>query len=301
MSLLEGPIPALITPFTRDNQVNVKLLRELTEWLLTQKAHGFFVAGTSGEGFLMSVAERQLVLETVVDQVRGRVPVLAHAGALATADAVALAQGAAAAGADGVSAVPPFYYRVDDAAIVQHYAAIGAACPLPLYVYNIPDATGILITADQFAQLLKAVPTLSGMKYSAHDMFNLHQIIELGSGQLNILSGLDQVFLPALTIGVDGAVGTTFNYMCLQYHNLYEAFQRGDMQTALSLQRAVNRVVAVVASYGTRAALNKAPLRLLGFDELDDGRLPIRPLTPEERERLRADLAAAGFFELERR
>ncbi len=300
MPLLEGPIPALVTPFDRDNRVNVKLLRELTEWLLAQKAQGFFVTGTSGEGFLMTVAERQLTLETVIDQVRGRVPILAHAGALATADAVALAQGAQEAGADGVSAVPPFYYRVDDEGIVQHYAAIGAASSLPLYVYNIPPTTGILITAAQFAKLLQAVPTLAGMKYSAHDMFNLRQIIELGQGKLNVLSGLDEVFLSALAIGVDGAVGTTLNYMCLQYHQLYQAFRRGDLQTALELQTKVNRVVAVVGSFGTRAVLNKAPLKLLGFDDMDDGRLPIRAITAEEWERLSADLTAAGFFDLER-
>jgi len=300
MALLEGPIPALVTPFTADGQVNVRLLRDLVEWLLAQQAQGFFVNGTSGEGFLMSLAERQYALEAVIGQTRGRVPILAHVGALATADAVALARGAAEAGADGVSAVPPFYYHVDDAGLVAHFAAIGAASGLPLYVYNIPGTTGTLITAAQFQRLLEAVPTLAGMKYTAHDLFNLRRIIELAPERLNILSGFDEVFLAALSMGVDGAVGCTLNYMCRQYYELYQAFRRGDMQRALEIQSTVNRVVAVVGSFGTPGALTKAPLRLLGFDEMDEGRLPIRPLTPEEWERLRTELGAAGFFALER-
>ncbi len=300
MALMEGPIPALVTPFTADGQVNVRLLRELVEWLLAQGAQGFFVNGTSGEGFLMSFAERQEALQAVIAQTRGRVPVLAHVGALATAEAVALAQGAAEAGADGVSAVPPFYYRVDDAGLVQHFAAIGAASPLPLYVYNIPANTGILVTAAHFERLLAAVPSLAGMKYTAHDLFNLRCIIELAPERLNVLSGFDEVFLAALSMGVHGAVGCTLNYMCRQYYQLYQAFRRGDLRTALELQSTVNRVVAVVGSFGSSTALTKAPLKLLGFEEMDEGRPPIRPLTPEEWERLCADLTAAGFFALER-
>ncbi len=299
MPLLEGPVPALVTPFTKDNEVNVQLLQELVEWQLAQKAGGFFVTGSSGEGFLMSIPERQLVVETVIKQVRGRVPVVVQVGALATQDAVALAEGAAAAGADGVGTVPPFYYRADYEGIKQHFAAIGAASDLPLYLYNIPVTTGVLITAAQFGRLIEDVPALAGMKYTAHNLFNMQQIIELGDGRLNILSGLDEIFLPALAIGVDGAIGTTFNYMCLQFHQIYQAFKAGDMARAREIQSTVNRVITVVTSFGTLAALNKAPLRFLGFD-IDDGRAPIRPLTGEEREKIKADLEAAGFFDLER-
>ena len=300
MPTLEGPIPALVTPFSRDNEINVKLLQELVEWLLAQRAGGFFVNGTSGEGFLMSLPERQMALETVVGQVRGRVPVVVNVSALATQDAVTLAKGAAAAGVDGVSAVPPFYYRVDDEAIKCHFAAIGSATSLPLYLYNIPVTTGLLITAAQFGQLLSAVPTLSGMKYSAHDLFNLRRIIELGEGHLNILSGYDEVFLPALSIGVDGAIGSTLNYMCLQYRRIYEAFRNSELALALEIQSKVNRVISAVVGLGTLAAVTKAPLSFLGFG-IDDGRAPIRALTDEERVRLKADLETAGFFDLERR
>ena len=299
MPTLEGPIPALVTPFTRDDEINVTLLQELVEWLLAQRAGGFFVNGTSGEGFLMSLPERQLALETVVDQVRGRVPVVANVSALATRDAVTLAQGAAAAGVDGVSAVPPFYYPLDDEAITCHFATIGLATSLPLYLYNIPVTTGLLITAAQFGQLLSAVPAFSGMKYSVHDLFNLRKIIELGEGRLNILSGYDEVFLPALSIGVDGAIGSTLNYMCLQYRRIYEAFRNGELALALQIQSKVNRVISAVAALGTLAAVTKAPLSFLGFG-IDDGRAPIRALTDEERVRLKADLETAGFFDLER-
>jgi N-acetylneuraminate lyase len=299
MSLLEGAIPALVTPFTKEDEVDVKLLQELIEWQLAQKAGGLYLTGSTGEGFLMSIPERQLVVETVVKQVRGRVPVVSQVGALASRDAAALAKGAEAAGADGVSAVPPFYFRVDYAGLKLHYATIGSACGLPLYLYNVPATTGVLVTAAQFGQLIQDVPTVAGMKYTAYDFFNMRQIIELDGGRLNIVSGPDEMFLPALSMGVDGAIGTTLNYMCLQFHQIYQAFKAGDMGCALEIQSKVNHVIAVLLKYGTLGAINKAPLRFLGFD-IDDGRAPIRPLTDQEREKLRADLEEAGFFDLER-
>jgi N-acetylneuraminate lyase len=271
----------------------------LVEWQLAQKAGGLYLTGSTGEGFLMSIPERQVVVETVVKQVRGRVPVVAQVGALASRDAAALAKGAEAAGADGVSAVPPFYFQVDYDGLKLHYATIGAASSLPLYLYNVPATTGVLVTAAQFGQLIQDVPTVAGMKYTAYDFFNMRQIIELEGGRLNIVSGPDEMFLPALSMGVDGAIGTTLNYMCLQFHQIYQAFKAGDMAQALEVQSKVNHVIAVLLKYGTRGAINKAPLRFLGFD-IDDGRAPIRPLTDGEREQLRVDLEEAGFFDLER-
>jgi N-acetylneuraminate lyase len=299
MPLLEGAIPALVSPFTKEDEVDVKLLQELVEWQLAQKAGGLYLTGSTGEGLLMSIPERQLVAETVVKQVRGRVPVVAQVGALASRDAATLAEGAEAAGADGISAVPPFYFRVDYDGLKLHYATIGAASSLPLYLYNVPATTGVLVTAAQFGQLIQDVPTVAGMKYTAYDFFNMRQIIELEGGRLNIVSGPDEMFLPALSVGVDGAIGTTLNYMCLQFHQIYQAFKARDTARALEIQSKVNHVIAALLSYGTLGAINKAPLRFLGFD-IDDGRAPIRPLTDEEREKLKADLEAAGFFDLER-
>jgi N-acetylneuraminate lyase len=299
MALLKGAIPALATPFTKDDRVNVQVLRELVEWLLVQKASGFYVTGSSGEGFLMSIPERQLVVQTVVNQVKGRVPVIVQVGALATRDCVALAKGAAEAGADAVSSVPPFYYRVDYSGLKLHYASIGAASGLPLYIYNVPATTGVSVSPSQFGQLAKEVPTVVGMKYTAHDMFAMRQILELNNGQLNIVSGADEMFLPALSIGSHGAIGTTLNYMCYQFNQIYECFHKGEMKQALEIQAKVNRVISVLLGFGTLGAILKAPLQLLGFG-IDDGRAPNRPLTDEERARLQTGLREAGFFELER-
>jgi N-acetylneuraminate lyase len=224
--------------------------------------------------------------------------VLVHVGALATQDSVALAEGAATVGADAVCAVPPFYYRVDDEGLKRHFATIASASGLPLYLYNIPATTGVLVTANQFGWLMRQVPSLAGMKYSAYDLFNMQQIVELND-RLNVLSGLDEIFLAALVMGGDGAIGGTLNYMCLQFHQIYQAFKAGDMPRAQAIQSQVNRVINVVLSFGTLASLHKAPLRLLGFD-IDEGRGPIRPLTDEEHEKLKADLETAGFFDLER-
>jgi N-acetylneuraminate lyase len=298
VSLLAGPILALATPFTENGEVNIPLLQDLVEWQLSQQARGFFVAGSTGEGFLMTIKERQLVAETVIQQVRNRVPVVIQVGALATLDSVALAEGAEVAGADGVSSTPPFYYKTDERGLACHFAAIGAASSLPLYLYNFPQTTGVLVSAGQFARLLEQVPSLAGMKYTSYSFSDLLQIIDVCRGRSNILSGCDEIFLPALVMGVDGAISATANYMCWQFNQIYSAFKTGDLASAQEVQSRVNRLIAVLESYDTWAAF-KAPLSFLGFD-IDDGRAPIRRLADDERESLKEDLKTAGFFELQR-
>ncbi|OUC05406.1 hypothetical protein RY27_27515, partial [Litorilinea aerophila] len=128
MPQFQGAWPALLTPFTARDEVNIPVLRAVIDYLLGKGIGGFYVCGSTGEGVYMSVAERQRVAETVVEQVNGRVPVIVHVGALALPDAVALASHAQAIGADAVaSIIPPFYNDV--ASIVDYFTALSAAAP----------------------------------------------------------------------------------------------------------------------------------------------------------------------------
>ncbi|PKO20338.1 MAG: N-acetylneuraminate lyase, partial [Chloroflexi bacterium HGW-Chloroflexi-1] len=141
MFQLTGMMSALLTPFDAEGNVNFTILSDLLEWQLARGLTGFYILGSTGEGLLMSEAERRTVAEAVVRQVKGRVPVVVHVGSLTTRTACALAAHAAEIGADATSSIPPFYYNVGPEGVKQYYIQVAAASGLPFYIYNIPGAT----------------------------------------------------------------------------------------------------------------------------------------------------------------
>ncbi|MBN1934756.1 MAG: dihydrodipicolinate synthase family protein [Anaerolineae bacterium] len=294
MEKYRGVWPALVTPLTKDDQVNTQVARRLVDWLIDCGAGGFYVCGGTGEGILLPVEARQLMAETVLEQVNGRVPVIVHVGAAATADALVLARHAEQAGANAVASIPPFYYNVGFEAIKEHYELIAGASPLPLYIYYIPGATGVNVTAAQMWELCQ-IPNVRGFKYSAFDLYLLERILALAGDSLNVFCGPDQLFAPMLAVGVDGAIGSTYNVLTRHYVKLYDAFRNRDIDEARRLQSSANRVIDVWTAYDLPAI--KEMLRMLGFD-CGHCRRPFRRLNAAEVARLRAGLAQAGFFEL---
>jgi N-acetylneuraminate lyase len=265
--------------------VNHAALRRLAEFHIQGGVSGFFVCGGSGEGLLLGADERQAVLETVMNAVRGRVKVIAHIGALETGTAQQLAAHAAGLGVDAVAAVPPVYFRVDDDALYQHYQLIAdAAGSTPVYLYNIPSATGVEITARVMARLIE-IPTVRGIKYSSYNLFDLRNIIELLPGELTVLSGFDEVCLAGLAMGAHGAIGSTYNVMPATFAALYQAVQAGDLAAAQDLQFRANRVIKALLTVPLIAGL-KAVLSAWGYD-CGGPRRPQRPLTAEERQTAR--------------
>jgi N-acetylneuraminate lyase len=263
--------------------------------LIAREIGGLYVCGGTGEGVLLPVDVRRTMAETVIEQADGRVPVIVHVGATATADAVTLARHAAQAGADGVAAVPPFYYKVGFRAIKEHYTLISGASSLPLYLYYIPGATGVTLSAAQMWELCQ-LPNAAGFKYTSFDMYLLEQILALAQGALNVFSGPDQLFAPMLAVGVDGAIGTTYNVLPRHFARIYQAFQRGDVPEARRLQSQGNRVIDTFIRYGGLPAV-KEMMRMLGFD-CGTCRRPLGRLTEDEVKALREDLDEVGFWEL---
>jgi N-acetylneuraminate lyase len=296
--LVHGILSALITPMNdTGTSVNYATLRQLVEFHIQSGVSGFFVCGGSGEGLLLSVEERQSVLETVVAAAGGRASVIAHVGALDTATVQRLAAHAVGLGVAGVAAVPPVYFRVDDDALFAHYRLIAeAAAGTPVYLYNIPSATGVEITAQTMAKLIE-LPTVRGIKYSSYNLFDMRNIVELAPGELTVLSGFDEVCLAALCMGAHGAIGSTYNVMPATFTALYRAVQAGDLAQAQDLQFRANRVIKALLSVPLIAGL-KAVLSAWGYD-CGGPRRPQRPLAAAERERLLAAVTAAGLDQLE--
>ncbi|MBL7199113.1 MAG: dihydrodipicolinate synthase family protein [Anaerolineae bacterium] len=295
MQRFTGVWPALITPLTEDDHINVSTARRLVDHLIDAEIGGLYVCGGTGEGILLPSAERQRMAEVVIEQANGRVPVIIHVGAVATADAVALAAHAEKAGADGVASIPPFYYAVGFQAIVEHYRLIARASSLPLYLYYIPGSTGVTVTAQQMWELCQ-IPNVRGFKYTSFDMYLLEQILALGRDALNVFSGPDQLFAPMLTVGVDGAIGTTYNLLPGHFVKLHKRFRAGDIDSARLLQSQANRVIDAFSRHGGLPAV-KEMMRMLGFD-CGHCRRPFGRLSEDQVAALRADLDRIGFWAL---
>ena len=288
-----GAWPALLTPATPDGGVNVAVLRDLTAHLIDKGIAGLYLCGSTGEGVFMSVVERKLVTETVLDEVQGRVPVVVHVGSVATRDAVALAQHARAAGADGVASIlPPFRRGLDD--IYLHYTTIAAAVPeMPFYPYLFG---GEIDALSLMQELVKRIPNIAGAKYTGPNMYELHAIAELGGGGWTLFSGMDQQCVFAAMFGAAANIGSTLNMTPGVYREIHASIARGDFVRARNLQLRANRITRVYHNFGTFGALYEA-MRVLGFD-CGEPRRPHSPLPPEKRAAFRAALAAVDFAEL---
>lgn len=295
--ILRGIFPALVTPMSEDgSEVNYSALRQLVEMQITSGVHGFFICGGSGEGILLTADERRQILETVLDQNRRRVKIIAHVGAISTAQGQELARHAASLDVDAIAAIPPIYFKVDATALRDHYRLIAeAAGETPLWVYNIPSATGVEITANVMADLM-TIPTVSGIKYSSYNLFDMKKIIAL-SPNITVLSGFDEVCVAGLSMGAHGAIGSTYNVLPATFVKLYDAATRGDWAQAQEIQGRANEVIQALISVPLMAGM-KAILAAWGIP-CGGPRRPQRPLTESERAAILVAVNKAGIQELE--
>ena len=289
MSSFNGAWPALVTPFTDEDKVNVGVLRELVEYLIDKEVGGFYVCGGTGEGLFMVPEERKLVTEIVVDQVNGRVPVIAHIGSMIVGDAVQLAEHAQEVGAAGISSViPPMFQNSES--LYTYFARVGAAAPnIPLLTYIFGGPTDAVALMRQ----LMDIPTVAGAKYTGPNMYEFREIVELRGDNWSIFSGMDEQCIYAAMQGACGNIGSTLNYIPGIYREIHDSYKKGNIAQGQHLQVCANQVTRVLFSFGFFGAL-KEVMRMLGFD-CGKPRLPHVPFA-EERDDLRAQLEAIDFF-----
>ena len=288
-----GVYPALMTPFDEKDRVNEDVVRAMVDRHLAAGMRGFFVCGSAGEGLAMRTAERKRLAEVVIDQVQGRGLVIVHVGAIPSVVSAELAAHAESVGADAVSSVPPIYYNAGLEGIVRHYQTIAAATTLPIVAYNIPATTGITMTLPVMAELFK-IENVIGMKFTYYNYYEMRNIIEMMDEQCLILSGSDEMFLPALVMGANGAIGSTQNIAPELFVEIYQAFLEGDLDRARALQYRANRMVlALLTCGGVRAW--KAVLSRQGF-AMGGCRPPLTNVTGEQETALLKSLEGMGLF-----
>ncbi|MBT4101067.1 MAG: hypothetical protein HOM68_26395 [Gemmatimonadetes bacterium] len=292
--LARGIWPALCTAFDDSaEQVHAERVRSLLRSLIDAGSQGFFVCGGTGEGRVMSVPERMNMAELVADEVAGVVPLILQVGGTTTQEAVELAQHAAhVKGIDAVASVAPADQPNDLDAAVAHYAAIGGATNLPFYVYWLMGEADQRITADHFLEAMKGVPNFTGIKFTDHNLYMFGQLIDRSDGTINAISGPDEMALPAMVMGAEAAIGTTYNVMPRLYLQMRAAFEAGQLEEAIQCQRRANQVIRILIEHGVLASV-KAMLAWRGTP-VGPPRL-VEPLSPQVESALRADIDTLEF------
>jgi len=282
---IRGVIPALLTPFDKDENLDEKGLRALIGKLLEEGVHGLYLAGSTGEGFLMSQEERKKVVEIAMDEVAGRVPVIVHVGAISTRLSLELTHHASDQGADAISSVPPFYYKFGEKEIIEYYRELAAATALPMIIYNIPLAG--LMGYETILKLAK-LPGVEGIKYTATSHFEITRLKSDLGADFMVYSGADEMALSGLMAGADGIIGSTYNAISDTFLALYSVYMEGKLEEAQNIMKEGVAVIMQLLSYGSIFALLKAINRWGGVPA-GYARKPFTNFTEEEEEKIKKD------------
>ncbi|NOU86314.1 N-acetylneuraminate lyase [Paenibacillus sp. LMG 31460] len=282
-----GIFTALLTPMHENGAIDFDSLTRLVEHQIEQGIHGFYVGGSTGEGFILTSEERKQVLEVVVRAAAGRVTIISHVGCISTMESINLAKHAELQGVDAVSAVVPFYYKVSMKEIREHYEAIMAAVSVPMIVYHFPGATGVSLSMDFYEQMSRN-PQCIGVKFTSLNLFEMQQIRARCGQDFLIFNGHDEVYSAGAYAGADGAIGSTFNMMPGLFAQMYELVvseNRPLMASLQSMQAEANEVIAHMIQFDV-IAYEKYMLYLQGVLATPTVRQPLKQFTAEEREQI---------------
>lgn len=291
---MHGVVPPTITAFHDDESVDYEATAAHARYVVEGGAHGVFPLGTNGEFPLLTPEERDGVVEAVVEEIDGDVPVIAGVGAPSTRQTVAHAEHAESVGADGVVVVTPYYFPLDHDGAVEHYQRVADAVDIPVYIYHIPSKTGNSLSLETLDDLAD-IDNLAGLKDSSKDVPWLGQAID-AHPEMTFLAGSDSLLFPGLEVGCTGVVSAVANAFPELVVDLYEAYDEGDEERARELQSEV---------YDVRDAIKRGPymagvktvlsIRDTGFDP-GPLRSPLRKMDEEDREALEADLDELGLL-----
>jgi 4-hydroxy-tetrahydrodipicolinate synthase len=290
---IRGIIPPVATPMQANEDLDLPRLKWFIDHLIANGVHGIFVLGTNSEFYALDDKEKQQVIATAVEHVRGRVPVYAGTGAEATREAVRLTQMAEKEGADGVSVITPYFILPNQQEIYDHYRRIAEHTKLPVVLYNNPGTCGgVKIEVDTVARLAQ-IPNIVAIKDSSGDLQNTNEMIRAVPERFSVLMGRDTLIFPALMFGAKGAVPATGNIAPKLLVEIYETFQRGDIQGSKAAQLKLNPI-RMSLTLGTAPGGVKAALQLLGMP-IGPCRSPVAALPPDKLQKMRSALEAGGL------
>ncbi|HWI62492.1 MAG TPA: 4-hydroxy-tetrahydrodipicolinate synthase [Symbiobacteriaceae bacterium] len=291
----KGIIPAMATPCDRWGNVNETALRKLVNFLLAGGVHGLFPLGSQGEFYALTTEAKKQVLEIVIDETRGRVPVYAGTAALTTRETIELTQLAYDLGASAVSILTPYFTNLNQRELKEYFAETARAVPnMPILLYNNPARTKVNLNVDTVADLAK-VDNIVGVKDSTGDLSLTGEYLRATKGMdFHVLAGRDTVIYASLCHGASGSIASCANVIPALMVEIYEAFQAGDHARSLAAQYKL-APLRLAFELGTFPVVVKEALNLIGIDA-GEPIAPVLPMAPEAREKLRQVLIGMGVL-----
>lgn len=287
-------IPAMVTPFTEDLELDLPRVRELANRLIEGGADSILVNATTGEAPTIFYPSKIELFKAVIDEVAGRVPVIAYSGDNCTADSVDFSKQVEELGVDGLLLVVPYYNKPPQEGMYQHFKAIAEAVDLPCLLYNIPGRCGVNMTAETTLRLAHDVPNIVGIKEASGDLDQVKAIIDGAPEGFVVYSGDDSSTLDIMKLGGVGVVSTIGNVCPERMKEIIDLFVAGKIEEAEAKNEALLPLMNGLFAT-TNPILPKEALKLLGFP-VGGVRLPLVDATPEQSAQLEKVMREVGVL-----
>ncbi|TZF98633.1 dihydrodipicolinate synthase family protein (plasmid) [Chryseobacterium panacisoli] len=232
----EGIYPAVLTPFTKEGEIDFEMFALNTEAQIKAGVHGIILAGTLGEASALETEEKFELLKYAKQITQGRIPVILNLSENTTKNAVHFAEKAKESGADGLMLLPPMRYKADSREVVEYFKAVAAATDLPILIYNNPVDYGIYVTLEMFEELIE-YPTIQAVKESTRDLANVTRMINRFGKRIKILGGVDTICLETLMLGADGLVAGLVDAFPNETMAMYNLVKAGKYDKAVAIYR----------------------------------------------------------------
>jgi 4-hydroxy-tetrahydrodipicolinate synthase len=293
MAVFKGAGVAIVTPFTKSNEVDYEKLGELIEFQIAEETDAIVICGTTGEASTLTHEEHLECIRYTVEKVAKRVPVVAGTGSNSTETAIYLSTEAEKYGADALLLVTPYYNKATQKGLIAHFTAVAEAVSIPIILYNVPGRTGCNILPATVAALVKNVKNIVGIKEASANIAQVAEIMQITEGKIDLYSGCDEMVVPVLSLGGLGVISVLSNVAPRQTHDMVVKFLEGDVvgsrELQLKLLPLINALFCEVNPIPVKKAVN-----LMGF-QAGHLRMPLTEMEPQNTERLIKEMNAAGI------
>lgn len=284
----EGIAPPVVTVFDSEGEIDKEKNERFLQHLIDEGVHGLFVSGSTSEAPLMSIKQREEIIDIGVEVAKGKVPLYAGTGHNSTRITIELSKYAEKAGADAIIVHIPHYPRPIQESVYQHYKAVAEAVSIPVWAYTWPDQYGVDMEPKTVARLAKD-GYLQGIKDSHLDLDHTAEIIRLTEGDFTVFGGEDTLIFPLLCFGGHGSVSVLANIIPAEVAAIFDTFREGKLEESRKKQLSILPLVWTLS----RRELLKEGINMLGFD-VGKALMPTSEVSPAEKEKIKQELRNLG-------
>ena len=286
----QGVYPALVTPLTKDEKLNLPALEKLLRYEMGEGADGFYIGGATGEGLLLDIPERKKLCEKSIEYIGADKAKIVHITDMNFRNTIELAKHAEAAGADAISSIAPIYFKYDENDIYEYYKAIAKSVNIPVIIYYTVSA-GVTISLELFSRLFE-IDNITGVKWTSSNYYEMISLRERFP-EANIFNRHDEMLVCGLVGGADGGIGSTYNIMYPTIREIYDRFRAGDIIGAQETQKKADKIIRAILKYSV-IPVCKLVLEEKGI-EVGNASFPMTTYTAEQRKQILRDLTEAGL------